>query len=114
MHNPAKGRFRPGIGPVIVLLHVVVAHGVHHRNINAMAGAGGRFVCSQFVGHRMVTRYFTHGAFQCGEGVKYVLVLPGRWPLKGRWISGVLTTVSITGLPTASTIRTHRMRTVSH
>ena len=53
MDNPAKGRFRPGIGPVIVLLHVVAVYGAFTiANINAICvGAGGRFVCSQFAGH---------------------------------------------------------------
>ena len=93
MDNPAKGRFRPGIGLVIVLLHAIAITAVFIiQDVSGMAlvVAGILYAISSLgitVGYH---RYFTHGAFQCGEGVKYVLAFAGALAAEGpldKWCS---------------------------
>lgn len=93
MKNLAKGKFRPGIAFVILLLHVIaIAAAFTNRNVSAMTWvlAGVLYAVSSLgitVGYH---RYFTHGAFRCGEGIKYALAIAGALAAEGplsKWCS---------------------------
>ena len=86
--NPVKGRFRPGLAIAILIVHLIALYGVWWCltwGVSAYAWLLAAFLYA--AGSLGITvgyhRYFTHGAFACGEGLKRVLAVAGGLTVEG-------------------------------